>query len=160
MAEAATKQEFILEKDPPFVRRFELPDIDKHAAWFIPRLLKSYPHLTERSVRSWLLNILNSNEMLFLYMDHGIALAQAVQYGLRPEPLVEEQFVWVENPKDAEQVADGAHFYSHFYQWAQRKDLSILVVEENSDIPHEMVREKLDKRLFERKLIFAKVARP
>jgi len=160
MAEAAlAKPEFILEKDPPFVRRFERPDIDKHAAWFIPRLLKAFPQLNERSAYTWLLNILTSNEMLFLYMDHGIALAQAVQYGLKPEPVIEEQFVWVEDPDDKEQVEDASHFYTHFMEWGRRKSLSIMIVEENSDVPHEMVRERLDKRLFERKQVFAKIAR-
>lgn len=153
------KPAFVLERELPFVRRFERPDIDKHAIWFIPRLLKSFPHLNERSAYTWLLNILTSNEFMFLYLDHGIALAQAVQYGLRAEAVVEEQFVWIEDPLDKDMQMDAAFVYSHFYEWAKRKGLSILVVEENSDVPHEMVREKLDKRLFERKQIFAKVAR-
>lgn len=162
MAEAATveKPAFILERDPPFVRRFERPDIDKHAAWFVPRLLKAFPHLNERSIYTWLLNILDSNEFMFLYFDHGIALAQAVQYGLRAEAVVEEQFVWAEDPLDKDMQQDVAYAYTHFYEWAKRKGLSILIVEENSDVPHELVREKLDKRLFERKQVFAKVAKP
>jgi len=44
-------------------------------------------------------------------------------------------------------------------EWGRRKSLSIMIVEENSDVPHEMVRERLDKRLFERKQVFAKIAR-
>ena len=159
MAEAtvATKPEFTLEPEPPFMRRFERPDIDKHAAWFIPRLLKSFPHLNERSAYTWLLNIMTSNEYMMLYADHGIALAQAVQYGLRAEAIVEEQFVWVEDPQDKDMVADAAHFYTHFYEWAKRKGLPTLIVEENSDVPHELVKDKLHKRLFERKVVFARV---
>lgn len=157
MAEQATAEKFEV-VEPPFTRRFERPDIDRHAAWFIPRLLKSFPHLTERSVYTWLLNILDSNEFMFLFQDHAIALAQTVQYGLRSEAIVEEQFVWCEKSTDKEQQADAVYFYDHFYQWAKRKGLSTVVVEESSDVPHEMVREKLNKRLFERKLIFAKVS--
>lgn len=156
MAEAATVEKFEI-VEPPFTRRFERPDIDRHAAWFIPRLLKSYPHLTERSIQTWLLNILNSNEFMFLFQDHAIALAQTVQYGLRSEAIVEEQFVWCEDPLSKDNQADAAYFYDHFYEWAKRKGLSTVVVEESSDVPHDAVREKLNKRLFERKLIFAKV---
>lgn len=150
----------VFEREAPFVRRFERPDIDKHAAWFIPRLLKSFPHLNERSAYTWLLNILGANEFMFLYLDHGIALAQAIQYGLRAEAVIEEQFVWVEDPQDRDMQADAVHVYEHFYQWAKRKGLSVVIVEENSDVPHEMIAKMLDKRLFERKQIFVKVAKP
>lgn len=156
----AEKPKAAPERDPPFIRRFERPDIDKHAAWFIPRLLKAFPHLTERSVYTWLLNILDSNEYLFLYLDHGVALAQAVQYGLRAEAVIEEQFVWIEDPTDKETQADAAFAYQHFYEWAKRKGLSTVIVEENTNVPHDLVARALDKRLFERKQIFAKVARP
>lgn len=157
MTEAATieKHEIV---DPPFTRRFERPDIDKHAAWFIPRLLKSFPHLTDRSAYTWLLNIMQSNEFMFLYQDNAIALAQVVAYSLRPEALVEEIFVWCADIKDKQQLADAAHFYSHFYEWAKRKGISTVVVEENSDVPHELVNETLGKRLFQRKLTFARVS--
>lgn len=157
MTEAATAEKIEV-VEPPFTRRFERPDIDKHAAWFIPRLLKSFPHLTDRSAYTWLLGILQSNEFMFLYQDHAVALAQVVAYSLRPEALVEEIFVWCEDAKDKQQVADAAHFYSHFYEWAKRKGLSTVVVEENTDVPHDLVNETLGKRLFQRKLVFARVS--
>lgn len=153
----AEKSEFTLEREPPFIRRFERPDIDKHAAWFIPRLIKNFPHLNERSAYTWLLNILNSNEMLFLYLDHGIALAQAVQYGLRPEAIVEEQFVWIEDPMNKEQQEDASFVYLHFHEWAKRKGLAVMVIEENSNVPHETIGRRLEKRLFDRKQVFVKV---
>lgn len=158
MTEAAVIEKPEVVVDPPFTRRFERPDIDKHAVWFIPRLLKNYPHLTERSVYTWLLNILDSNEFMFLYQDHAIALAQVVAYSMRPDALVEEIFVWCENPEDKVQQVDAAYFYDHFYLWAKRKGLPTLIVEESSDVPHDAVRERLNKRLFERKQIFAKVS--
>lgn len=157
---AVAEKPKVPEREPPFVRRFERPDIDRHAAWFIPRLLKSYPHLTERSVYTWLLNILDSNEFMFLFQEHAIALAQTVQYGLRSEAIVEEQFVWIEDPADKEMQIDASYFYLHFYELAKRKGLSTVIVEENSNVPHDLVQKALDKRLFERKQIFAKVTRP
>lgn len=162
MTEAALAEKPVV-IDPPFTRRFERPDIDKHAAWFIPRLLKSFPHVNDRYVHTWLLGILNSNEFMFLYQDHAIALAQVVAYTLRPEAIVEEMFVWCEDPASKEQQADAAYFYEHFYEWAKRKGLSTLIVEESSDVPHELIRERLgndkqNKRLFERKVTYARVS--
>ena len=157
MAEAAVKQEFTVERDPPFIRRFERPDIDKHAVWFIPRLLKSFPHLNERSAYTWLLNILTSNEFMFLYFDHGVALAQAVQYGLKAEAVVEEQFVWIDEPLNKDKQEEVSWAYTHFHEWAKRKSLAIMIVEENSDVPHEVVARRLEKRLYDRKQIFVKV---
>ena len=160
MAEAATieKPKVFEPVDPPFVRRFERPDVDRHAAWFVPRLLLSYPHLTERSVMTWLLNIMNSNEFMFLYQDHAIALAQVVSHTIRPEAIVEEVFVWCEDPADKDQQADAAYFYDHFVEWAKRKGIPTVTVEELSDVPHEIIKDKLGKRLFERKTIYARVS--
>lgn len=155
--------EKIEQPEIPFIRRFERPDIDRHAAWFIPRLLKAFPHLTERSVLTWLLNILGSNEFMFLYQDHAIALAQVVTYSLQPDALVEERIVWCENPADKQQLADAAHFYTAFYEWAKRKGIPTLIVKESSDVPEELIKaalgdDKQGKRLFERKQLYARVS--
>lgn len=147
----------VLERDPPFIRRFERPDIDKHAAWFVPRMLKVFPNFNDRSLYTWLLNMLTSNEHMFLYLDHGVALAQAMPYGLPADHIVIEQFVFIEDPADKAMQEDASYVYLHFHEWAKRKGLSVLIVEENSDVPHDTVRARLDKRLFERKQIFAKV---
>lgn len=147
----------------PFTRRFERPDIDKHAAWFVPRLLKVYPQLTARSTQTWLLSILESNEFMFLYQDHAIGLAQVCAYSLRPEAIIEEIFVWCENPQNKENQQQAAHFYDHFYQWAKRKGIATMTVQENSDVPPELIRKQLgsdeqSKRLFERKVMYARIA--
>lgn len=147
----------VVEREPPFIRRFELPDIDKHAAWFIPRVMKTFPNFTDRSLRTWLLSMLTSTEHMMLYLDHGVALAQAMPYGLPAEHIIIEQFVFIEDPADKTMQDDASHVYLHFHEWAKRKGLTVLIVEENSDVPHDMVRARLDKRLFERKQIFAKV---
>lgn len=161
MSDTATAEKIEI-IEPPFTRRFERPDIDKHAAWFIPRLLKTFPHLTERYVYTWLLNIMQSNEFMFLYQDHAVALAQVVAYSMRPEAIVEEIFVWCEDPSSKQQTENAAHFYNHFYQWAKRKGLPTLTVAECSDVPPDLIRKQLgsdeqSKRLFDRKVYYARV---
>lgn len=161
MSDTATAEKIEI-AEPPFTRRFERPDIDQHAAWFIPRLIKTFSHLNERAVFTWLLNIMQSNEFMFLYQEHAIALAQVVAYTVRPENTIEEIFVWCEDPKDKKHVEDAAYFYDHFYQWAKRKGLSTLIVAECSDVPPDLIKKQLgndeqSKRLFERKVYFARV---
>src|SRR5689334_9691453 len=132
MAEAAEK----IEQHIPFVRRFERPDIDRHAAWLFPRMMKSFPHMHEpRNVQTFILNVLPSSEFIFLYQDHAVALAQIVRLGINPEPIIEELFVWCEDPTDKDQQADAAYFYSHFSEMAKRKQLATIIVDQNTDVP-------------------------
>ena len=148
----------VLPVDHAPVRRFELPDLHKHAGWLVPRLLKTYTHLNERSVLGWLQNILYNNEYHFLYQDHAIGLAQSMSaHTLSGLPVIHERFVWCEDPKNAEQQRQASHFYSEFARWAKMQGANTMIVEENSDVPHEMVRDRLAKRVFERTQKFAKV---
>jgi hypothetical protein len=123
------------------VRRFELPDLDTHARWFMPRFLKEYPHLNERSAIGFLRGIIYSNEFLFLFQEKGVALAQAMgSGGLEAEPIVWERFVWVENPADAGQQQAASLFYSRIAKWAKGMGVTKIHVEENSDVPHDMIK--------------------
>src|SRR5215468_6993166 len=94
------------------VRRFELPDLDHHARWFMPRFLKEYPHLNQRAAIGFLRGIIYNNEFLFLFQDNAVARAQLMHSGgLEPEAIVWERFVWVENPADAAQTHAASSFY-------------------------------------------------
>ena len=138
-------------------RRFELPDLDTHAKWVLPRLLAAYPHLNERSVLNWLRAILYNNEYMFLYTDHAVGLAQVVAgHTLAPKSVVQERFVWVENKDDKQQISDAAQFYTHFHIWATHLGADVIVVEEMSDVPHDMIKEKVG-RIFIRQQQFARV---
>lgn len=144
--------------EPPAIRRFERPDLSRHGAWMLPRLLATYPHLDERSVASWLQNVINNNECLFLFQKNAVALAQAVaSNSLAPEPVIWERFVWVEDPKDKDQIAAATGFYDYIRIWAKHQGAKVLVVEELSDVPHEMIKDVLDKRLFSRQQWFARI---
>ena len=84
-------------------------------------------------------------------------------YSLQPDALVEERIVWCENPADKQQLADAAHFYTAFYEWAKRKGIPTLIVKESSDVPEELIKaalgdDKQGKRLFERKQLYARVS--
>ena len=139
------------------IRKFDTADLTTHAGWIIPRMIKSYPHLSERSVAGFLQTINYNNEYLFLYYTHGVALAQVMSaHSLDASPIVYERFVWVENPEDKDQVKAAAEFYVEFARWAKHLGALVLIVEENTDVSHDLIKEKLG-RIFTRQQQFARI---
>jgi hypothetical protein len=122
------------------VRRFQLPDLDRHS-WFLPRFLKEFPHLNERSAIGFLRGIIYSNEFLFLFQERGVALAQLVTSGgLEPEPIVWERFVWVEDPTNADQQKAAVYMYPSIVKWAKSMGVSVIHVENKTDVSHDLIK--------------------
>ena len=138
---------------PPAVRRFEIADLSKHGGWIIKRLRQARPTLSDPQVMAWLKGIIYSSEFLFLYQEHGCACAQTVrEETLGGAPVVRERFVFAEEGFQHE----AASFYGEFLQWAKNQGVTTMIVEEMSDVPHDMIKERLG-RLFERKQVFARI---
>jgi hypothetical protein len=138
------------------VRRFELPDMEAHR-WFLPRFLREYPHLNERSAIGFLRGILYSNEFLFLYQEHGVALAQAMgSGGLEPEPIVWERFVWVENPADVSQQQAASLFYPRIAKWAKTMGVKVVHLENKTDVHHDLIKAQVG-RVYETSQKYARV---
>jgi hypothetical protein len=136
------------------VRRFELPDLDRHGGWMIKRLLTAYPHLNERQLAGWLRALIYNNEFLFLYQEHSVALAQTIRPDtLTPRTMVYEKFVWAQSP---DYISEAAFFYDRIKVWAQQQDAEQIIVEEQTDVPHEMIREHVG-RILERKILYARL---
>lgn len=134
------------------IRRFELADLSQHGGWIMERLLRQYPHQTERTLAGWLRGILSLNTSLFLYQPHAVALAEVVRFHtLSAEPVVVERFVFCQKGHEAE----AAEFYDEFRTWARHLDAKTLLVEELSDVPHELVTARVG-RIFTRQQKFAK----
>jgi hypothetical protein len=96
---------------------------------------------------------MESNEFLFLYQDHAVALATAARpHPLAPKPVVQEIFVLAEKEHEAE----AAVMYDEFARWARGLGIDTVVVEEMSDVPHDMIKEKLG-RIFTRQQQFARL---
>ena len=154
MAEPALK---IVEMPAPTIRRFDTADLSRHGAWIMPRMLQAYPHLNERGVATFLQNIMWNNEYLLLYHDNGVALAQIMSaHALDAKPIVYERFVWVQNPDEPQQIKNAAGFYTEFYRWAKSQSADVIIVEENTDVSHDLIKEKLG-RIFQRQQQFARV---
>jgi len=154
MAQPALK---ILETTPPAIRRFSSADLNTHGGWIMKRLMTKYTTRDERFMANFLNGLLYSNECMFLYQDHAVAMAQVVNtYSLELKPVVQERFVWCEDPNNALHVIDAAYFYDNIAQWARSMQIEKIVVQESSDVPHEKIKERLG-RLYTAQLTFAKV---
>ncbi len=123
------------------VRRFELPDLDHHARWFLPRFLQEFPHLNERAAIGFLRGVIYSNEFLFLFQDKGVALAQSMgSGGLEDEAIVWERFVWIQDPANTAQQQAAAFFYNRIVKWAVQLGAKVVHIENKTDVPHDMIR--------------------
>ena len=140
----------------PAIRRFELGDLSRHGGWLIPRLVTAL-ELPEQRLGGWLRSMIDNNEHLFLTQDHSVALAEMQRAnGLADKPIVRERFVLAENPDDVEHVKEAAGFYDEFHRWAKNLGAEIILVEELTNVPHDMIKEKLG-RIFSRQQQFARV---
>jgi hypothetical protein len=143
----------------PAVRRFELGDIARHNKWLLPRLVRAYPHLTDRTALGFLNNMIYNQEYYFCYQPHAAGLMQVERgYMLTPEALVREKFVWVEDPKNEAHVEEALAFYGEFARWGERFGAKVMIVGENSDVPLDKLRTAFPgTRLFTREQKFVKL---
>ena len=142
----------------PYPRRFELPDLSQHGDWLLKRLLAKYKHLTEQQLAGWLRGIVYNNEFFFQYLPHAVALFQVERgHTLNPQPLIREHFVWALDSKNPEHVDEAAEFYASVLKWAKSQNAGIIIVEENSDVPSEIVKSKCGARVFTREQKFVRL---
>lgn len=152
------KDVVITPKEAPVIRRFELADLSKHGGWIMQRLLKAYKHRNERDLAGWLRGILYSPEFMFLYHEHAVGLFMTGRINpLVEKPIIQELFCWCEDAKNDEHITAAAAFYEEILTQAKHRNVDIIIVEYSTDVPHEIIREKLEKRLFTRTEHFVKV---
>jgi hypothetical protein len=140
----------------PAISRFELGDLPKHGAWLVPRLVAAL-ELPEQRLGGWLRSLIDSNEHLFLVQEHSVALAEMQRAnGLADKPIIKERFVFAEDRENAAHVKEAAEFYDNFKRWAKDLGAEVIIVQELSDVPADMIKDKLG-RIFNRTQQFARV---
>lgn len=143
--------------DPMAIRKFDTADLTTHGEWLLARMIKVFPHLNERAAATLLQTINYNNEYCFLFQKDSVALAQVMTaHALSATPIVQERFVWCRDPEDKEQQKQASEFYEQFRRWAKLQGIDTMLVAENSDVPHEMIKEKLG-RIFTRQQQFARI---
>jgi len=144
----------IVDIDYSSLRRFELPDIDRHGVWLFPRLRTAYKHLNDRQLIGWLRAICYSPEYQFNFQEHSVALFQIMAaHTLSPQPIIYERFVFAADKDNPEHVAQASMFYPEAAKWGRHQGAGALIVEQISDVPHELIRDRLG-RVLERKEMF------
>ena len=140
----------------PAISRFELADLPRHGGWLIPRLVAAL-ELPEQRLAGWLRSLIESNEHLFLVQENSVALAEMQRAnGLADKPLVRERFVLIEDIEDEDQQKEAAAFYDEFRRWGKNLGAEIILVQELTNVPADMIKEKLG-RIFSRQQQFARV---
>lgn len=154
MSEVASNVET---REPVAIRRFEPADLSSHGPWLLKRLGIIFPDMTEKFFAGYLSRLVFDNEHSFLYQSHAVALFQVTHSpGIKTTKVVQERFVWVEDPKDKEQLEAAADFYTHVKLWATRQSAERIIVMENSDVPKALVELRLG-RLFDTKISYARL---
>ncbi len=158
MAQAAVQPAQPLVLPPIPIRRFEVPDIDRHGAWLSQRLLRAYKHLDQRTLIGWLRGLVYNNECCFLYQDNAVGLAQADRaWTLNPRTLVRERFVFCRDPENQQHILEAAGLYTEFARWGRNIGAETMVVEELSDVPDSMVRQAIQGRFGTRTETFVRL---
>lgn len=140
---------------PP--RRFELPDLDRHGFWLLPRLRKMYPHLNDRAVISWLRSILYVAEFKVLYTPNSMSLAQMESaHTLSAKPVVREHFTLVKDPEDKAQQEEASAIYDELARWAKHVSADVILISPQTDVPQELISKRIG-RLFKTEQYFARV---
>lgn len=135
------------------VQRLNLPDLATHGHWIVRRLLNAYPRQTDRYLMGWLRNLTGDNHSWFMQQANAVCLFQVTStYSLDLNPIVIERFVFAKEGYTAE----AANFYSEVEKWTKSMGIDQIIVEQMSDVPHEMIKEKLG-RLFTRQQVIARV---
>jgi len=128
------------------IRRFEEADLNTHGSWVMKRLIDRYPHHNERFMATFLRGLIYSNEYLFLFQDHSVCLAQMVRTKtLDAMPVVQELFVWAEDKDNALYCLEAANFYDRMLEWAKGLGVKQIIVEEDSDVSHEKIKERMGR---------------
>ena len=92
-AEAVATAEPVPESPFAPVRRFFIPDMDRHP-WMVDRLCQKYA-INGRQAIGWLRSLVESPEFCFLYQENSVALAEITrQHTLAVQPIITERFVW------------------------------------------------------------------
>jgi hypothetical protein len=136
------------------IRRFEIPDIDRHGMWLLQRIQRAYPHLDQRSVIGWLRGLIYNRENMFLFQEHSVGLA-VLDRGetLNPKPLVRERFVFAQSD---EHIDEAALFYPEFARWGRNMGCERMIINEKTDVPLEKIKKILpEARTFAQQITFA-----
>ena len=151
MAQAAKVREA---PPPAVIRRFDLGDFTYHGPWLFPRIIRVFPHVGEGQIAGWLRGLIENSHVLFLRSDNAVALFEMVSEQLVPAPTIRERFVLC---RDEKHVLEASWFYQDALRWGRACGATAIEVETYTDVPHDMIRDRLGLRLFNVERVVARL---
>lgn len=135
------------------VRRFATADLNTHGKWLLARLTVALG-IDERRAAGWLQSLMFSREYSLMFQPHSVALAQ-MSYGdtLSTTPVIHIKFVFAESE---EHILEASRFYEEFRRWSETLGAQIMVLDELTDVPDDMIKKVLG-RVFTKQQMFARV---
>jgi hypothetical protein len=132
----------------PSIQRFSQSNLTDKAGWILRRLVAKYPNRNEQGWANQLRFMCGRNDCLFVVQSHSVALAEVVQTDtLSAKRVVYERFVWCEDRQSPNQVEAAAEFYTEFVRWANSMGIDEIVIDRDTDVPLEMIRATLRKKI-------------
>ncbi len=84
------------------VRRFNLPDLERHGLWLYEKLQEQFKHLnvTPGHLTAWIRGAIETNSYYFVCTDKSVGMAQANHRPLTAQPYVDVIFLHSLDPSD------------------------------------------------------------
>jgi hypothetical protein len=134
--------------------RFSVADLTRFGPWLVPRLVEARRQ-PEQWIGAWLRGLIDSNEHLFLAQENSVGLAEIYRPGGVLDPMcVRERFVFA---KTSAHVKEASAFYPRFLEWARSLGADSLYVAVQSDVSHDMIRDRTGGRLLQQVQHFLKL---
>lgn len=128
------------------VRRFMPADLTTHGPWIMKRLVQKFPEADEHWLAGWLRGNIYDNGHLFLYQPNAVLLAQVAHLpSIKPIRVVQEQFCWVADKNDKDQLLAAADFYEDMALWARGLTINQMFVCEDTDVPKAEIEKRVGR---------------
>jgi hypothetical protein len=136
------------ETSPPvIVSRFLLVDaMSPRGQWLLDRLAAKWPHLSQATLSGRLRAWIGSNSHYLTKTPHGVGLSRIVRTELDALPIVEEVFLFLEEPKEHKYDREGFAIYRDTGKWAKGLGASRYIVDRNSDCVSNEIARRLGAR--------------
>lgn len=98
--------------------RFQTTDMADKGMWMADRICAKWPNSNKRYVLSWISSATAQNDFYFVHTKNAVVLAQHFKEGFSHTPTVKLWFAMLRDPKDVDQINDGADLIQSVARWA------------------------------------------
>lgn len=103
------------------VRRFNLPDLERHGLWLFEKLQDQFKnlHIAQNHMTAWIRGAIETNTFYFICTDKSVGMAQANHRPLISQPYVDVIFV---HSMDENDTSHEPAIYQAMERWGRGMD--------------------------------------